>query len=117
MKLKDQVCGLELAKKLKELGVKQKSEFHWILTWGSWEIRHWAITSEGDEYAAFTVAELGELLPSYGQDDKYWKLPWRVKDSYGFKWYSEADNRGAHTEVDARAILLINLIENELIQL
>ena len=29
MKLKDQVTSLELAKKLKELGVKQNSFFNW----------------------------------------------------------------------------------------
>ena len=31
MKLEDQVCSLELAKKLKELGVKQDSLFYWNL--------------------------------------------------------------------------------------
>lgn len=33
MKLESQVVSLELAKKLKELGVKQESLFQWRLIW------------------------------------------------------------------------------------
>lgn len=71
MKLEDQVCSLELAKRLKELGVKQKtSYFTWIVydhpdlgtelavsddvIWRAKEEHH---------YSAFSVAELGEMLP------------------------------------------------------
>src|SRR4051812_36893725 len=68
MKLEQQVCSLELAKRLKELGVKQESLYYW-------NIRHiWIvlkaigepyITRKPEDYAsAFTVAELGEMLPS-----------------------------------------------------
>ena len=69
MKLEDQVCSLELAKKLKELGVKQESLFYW------WFVRNDmgddVFVSDtkpvnGTEYwSAFTVAELGEMLPKY----------------------------------------------------
>jgi len=34
MKLEDQVCSLELAKRLKELGVEQESLFYWGLFGG-----------------------------------------------------------------------------------
>jgi len=29
MKIEEQVCALELAKRIKELGVKQESRFYW----------------------------------------------------------------------------------------
>lgn len=73
MKLEDQVCSLELAKKLKELGVEQKSLFYWTCYDSSFD-------DEGEDYgnivhyetpdchpdwhcSAFTVAELGKMLP------------------------------------------------------
>lgn len=75
MKLKDQVVSLELAKKLKELGVKQESLFYWsfgdVYEEGKEE---WCVNYRSkvtkrngvdlEWYAAFTVAELGEMLPS-----------------------------------------------------
>ena len=36
MKLEQQVCSLELAKELKKLGVKQKSEFYWYEGLAGW---------------------------------------------------------------------------------
>jgi len=33
MKLEDQVCSLELAKRLKDLGMKQESLWYWIPNW------------------------------------------------------------------------------------
>ncbi len=70
MKLEQQVCNLELAKKLKELGVKQESYFTWV-HWrddsedDGWDVYHFDNPSHtmGVDYSAFTVAELGELLP------------------------------------------------------
>ena len=71
MKLENQVCSLELAKKLKELGCKQESLWWWatkfnkpssnapILLFNKKDITHY---KKG--YAAYTVAELGEMLPS-----------------------------------------------------
>ena len=73
MKLEDQVCSLDLAKKLKELGVKQDSLWYRVY----WE-RIGVDKNLGDEdewilrqnhgvnrdaVSAYTVAELGELLP------------------------------------------------------
>lgn len=70
MKLEQQVTSLEISKKLKELGVKQESLFwhtrisdtpdgrqDWLLRdtqWGQGAL---------EEYSAFTVAELGKMLP------------------------------------------------------
>lgn len=67
MKLEDQVCSLELAKRLKELGVKLESLFYWHY----WDNRNtWTLEPAGrykDEepfFFAFTVAELGAMLPA-----------------------------------------------------
>lgn len=71
MKLEQQCVSLELAKRLKELGVKQESVFWWQVKFSSNRVRLVQNPSTGcdndefDWYAAFTVAELGSLLPRY----------------------------------------------------
>lgn len=121
MKLEDQVTNLELSKKLKELGVKQESLFYWIPNKNKkmviLPVVHDSLVMYENGYSAFTVAELGEMFQDCYKNDKYWKLPWSIKDFYSFKWCSEVDNRGSHIEADARAILLIYLIENKLIKI
>lgn len=70
MKLEEQVCSLELSKKLKELGVKQESLFWWVyvnhgdyweLDAGHHDYHHFPLNDTTD-CAAFTVAELGESM-------------------------------------------------------
>jgi hypothetical protein len=71
MKLEQQVTSLELSKQLKELGVKQESVFWWnvLFNSGETELENFQRykTSDGspcdDSISAFTVAELGEMLP------------------------------------------------------
>lgn len=87
--LKKQVCSKELAVRLRELGVEQKSVFYWHdngLYWMDGEICFRSGREEWDGgwqpgeliremmVSAFTVAELGEMLP---RRNKYWsdKLP------------------------------------------
>jgi hypothetical protein len=59
--LEKQVVSLDLAKRLKELGVKQESVWYWF--------RDRLILGRGEGgnmqtfTSAFTVAELGEMLP------------------------------------------------------
>jgi len=72
MKLEEQVCSLELAKKLKELGVKQESLFYWNIChdcekeypFGSvnWEISY--EKNHGENISAFTASELLEKVPN-----------------------------------------------------
>lgn len=77
MKLEEQVVSLELAKKLKELGVKQDGLFQWFRQFpGDDYLLHYIdynhhemdlkIFKEHfpDSCSAFTVAELGEMLPT-----------------------------------------------------
>lgn len=136
MKIEDQVCSLELAKKLKEFGVKQESLFSWIYTDAPLDDgsrdkvvlthtlgeSHWELGGEQDTYSAFTVAELGEMLPG-NISGLYFVTQ---KGLMGNSWYVEALTVVGHSEVwlaiakteaDARAKCLIYLIENKLITL
>jgi len=128
MELEKQVCSLELAKRFKELGVKQESYFCW-----SWlkdtEIReaHGNKTllmpidemesgriyrNAADRVSAFTVAELGEMLPRYSHS-------WHPEDE---QWFADLKTLNSHpsfcadTEADARAKMLIYILENKLIE-
>jgi len=70
MELSKQVVSLEIAKKLKELGVKQESLFYWCWNPSQPEpillnndAGHRPETGGNDCFcSAFTVAELGELM-------------------------------------------------------
>lgn len=88
MKLENQVVSLEIAKRLKELGVKQESYFYWKqYIWSKtlsgkkrftlkinpneknfWGSNHVDKNSVKSDYSAFTVAELGERLPNGIED-------------------------------------------------
>lgn len=131
MKLSDQVCSLELAKRLKELGVKQESLFYWFesLFKGKESFIRQGDTSYRDGYelacSAFTVAELGKLLPDKispeNQFDCY--ILFTMKNTSDGEWVVRYAITStiycaivADTEADARAKMLIYLIENKLIE-
>ena len=115
MKLEEQVVSLELAKKLKELGVKQESLFY--LHQDGIGVPHFHPT-EGDCnwsdcVSAFTVAELGDMLP---ENTNTFKEPVGKRE-----WVCTRNEPGvmlsfhANTEADVRAKMLVYLIENKLI--
>ncbi len=67
MELKQQVVSLELAKKLKELGVKQDSLFFYDGLNGDFELCCLVNNSDNiteSDVSAFTVADLGDMLPT-----------------------------------------------------
>ncbi len=117
MKLEKQVTSLKLSKKLKELGVKQESLWCWINMYPSGgdtddfytlELGH---RENSKSYSAFTVAELGEKLKKYDIDYWYSYPDFRLKLS------KEVDTQGRdENEANARAEMLIYLIENKLIK-
>lgn len=136
MQLEKQVCSLELSKKLKELGVKQESLFYWvhddltstylatekqlpIIQAGYNRIPHQSMAEDYgwrenvEKCSAFTVAELGEMLK--GEFDS------GVRKEHSFCEYFKSDGEQlieeADTEADARAKMLVYLIENKLITL
>jgi hypothetical protein len=74
MKLENQVCSLELAKKLKTLGVKQESYFIWAKRVDGTYIvydhpRFGSMFADEGSFSAFTVAELGSLLEKAKERD------------------------------------------------
>jgi hypothetical protein len=122
MKLEQQVCSLELAKRLKELGVKQESLVKWDTLGDHAELSYGYSTYPGlVRYAAFTVAELGEMLP----EAFLWEGVTQVglhcgKYTGGWHVYYKSAGKRIHyedgkTEVAARAKMLIYLLENKLI--
>lgn len=114
MKLEDQVCSLELAKRLKELGVEQNGLFSHYLFDNRWHIGYLPThLKECENYSAFTVAELGEMLPkghhTYRADNG-----WYVPPFNSIKNWNEA--YPCNSEADARAKMLIHLLENGLME-
>lgn len=140
MNLEQQVCSLELAKKLKELGVKQESLFYWLDDRDCTEFECEdckyktsilnnisGLENDNSLYSAFTVAELGEMLPD------------KIKDEDNETcWFYHDKNNNCHRisyvhaceeacspflevkgeiEANARAKMLIYLIENKLIEI
>jgi hypothetical protein len=117
MIIEQQVCSLELAKRLKELGVKQESLFYWQFFPGHNFIIHDKDKSnhyETETYSAFTVAELGEMLPDWNESVKRAYKDWvciiRNKNT-DINWHSFGE-----TEANARSKMLIYLLENGLIK-
>lgn len=131
MKLKDQIVSLELAKKLKILGIKQESLFFWAnykFAQG-WCLEYCEDLGGANEYiSAFTVAELGELLMVVGSNHEHcftfvtYHIPqnkksnkWRCSNGRPFD-----DSRDlwlqADTEANARAKMLICVIKEGIIK-
>lgn len=113
----DQVCSLEYAKRLKELGVKQDSYFTYLVNninglhcvdLFSQDV--WVMPAKNAiSYAAYTVAELGIMLGKRfdtGMGEDKWVCRYFEKDT------DKIHHAIADTEADARAKMLIYLIEN-----
>lgn len=122
-----QVSNKELSKRLKELGVKQESEFVWLQVfnpagWILCESNRPCVNLEED-FRAYTVAELGEMLPCFAVSERYFS----AKDNQQ-EWNCYSDNTDddgvwgyeertiATTEADARAKMLIHLIEKGIVR-
>lgn len=119
MKLEQQVISLELAQKLKELGVKQNSYFCHNLTRGSLENTKYTESHPHFKWcSAFTVAELGEMLWNIFEKNG-WKLIYKVYgDVFGFKgtsWIGELGIVNLMRDPDMSAKMLVYLLENKLI--
>ena len=121
MKLDQQICSLDLAKRLKELGAKQESLCVWVyVNDDEDETDYWTPMTLSDRtrtfpyhkwISAFTVAEFGEMLPSgtWIQQFKH-ELEWQVVRGRTIEKVFCAE-----TEADVRAKMLVCLLENKLI--
>lgn len=122
MNLENLVCSLDLAKRLKELGVKQESLFYRFSCRGFQYLfcKYYEQYSPHvnldikDGYSAFTAAELGEMLSDGFYTTKiqggYWKCSCVELNAY------TTHHSFGKSEADARAKLLIFLIEEDLIK-
>ena len=124
MKLENQVCSLELSKQLKSLGVKQDSLFFWIreklklvtdinyppsgkeLFYNEGFVNDMTVC-----YSAFTVAELGEMLPIYCTIQRT-ATSWLGSYTDEMNCHIKKDD----TEANARAKMLIYLIKQGLVK-
>lgn len=121
MPLEKQVTSLELSKKLKELGVKQESLFYYSRVKHEQEYKldfgiHGPYETKDLDHkiSAFTVAELGEMLP-YAALGAYFNQFKGANDwsmGYGLEKTINSD-----TEAEARGKMLVYLRENKLITL
>lgn len=127
MPLEKQVASLELSKKLKELGMKQHDSavFEWrpYAKGSSAEGEYYLVlVPRRDGYgiydsngsAAFTVAELGEMLPYAGLGA--YLIACKGRDDWSCA-YGLQKTIFSGTEANARAKMLIYLIENNLIKI
>jgi hypothetical protein len=154
MPLEQQVLSLELAQKLKELGVKQDSLFYWVKgdkqrgvcpdcrkaggllpecaycggTGKDIEKQNYYLYGQLEVWqedrikdcSAFTVAELGEMLPMEYMSikdggDRWFGVGWGAL--WGFEMIKYPDPIVSNLEADCRAKILIYLLENKLITL
>ena len=120
MKIENQVVTIEQAKKLKELGVTAEPLFWYVIDIDPITpldiIQKWQHSNfdQCEKYPAYTVAELGVMLPSEtftqrtgSEDSEYDNWEW-VDDGNGNA------NGLYETEAEARASMLIYLLENHL---
>lgn len=127
MELEKQVVSLELAKKIDELGFRKDSLYAYYGNAGTWHdsLVEMSMYKDSDEefrnaklLPAYTVAELGEILQD-GMEDSHktgfghWTckfLPSVTEDGSDEVVETQGD-----TEANARAMMLIYLLENNLI--
>lgn len=154
MKIEQQVTSLQLSRQLKELGIQQESYFVWVEKFPIFSNEDRIVTKvEFDRaleasvlsveakkiikvYSAFTVAELGEMLPDViifkdGDDLDDWEIQGnlhtvKVSNGWGCGYFDEQDNSPVlggdawfndNAEANARAKMLIYLIESKIIKI
>jgi len=124
MKTEQRVSNLELSKKLRDLNVKQDSFWWWYY---SGRTEEWTLGDEFEEQnianccdkvSAFSVGELGEMLPANKVRTLKWFSDWycEVFDDV-VEQLNAICRKVAITEANARAKCLIYLLENKLMEI
>ena len=117
MKIEDQVVSLELAREMKELGAEQDSIFWWVKHFKSGTNRNiWSLFYSRDEndlvnkyISAFTVAELGEMLPFNYTAIKHISMGIWFGVEFFMGGTAESIEINAKTEADVRAKVWLHL--------
>lgn len=144
MKYQNFMCPYELALKLHELGVNSESEFYFVkeMKGGGTQIdsvvqntMRYSYRKEGDLIPAYMSHELGEILPSMinvskskiwddwlqltqyfpNKDSKYYETAYVRYDVYDSQ--TEVYSGFGDTEVESRAMLLIDLLDKKVLTL
>lgn len=120
MNIESQVCSLESAKRLKELGVKQPSLFIHLIGGPLYFEECLPLMGDG-WYQAYTVAELGNLLPN--QINNKFLTSHRCSRDGWWVFYANKNDKDEDinatwdlNEANARAKMLIYLIENKFVK-
>jgi hypothetical protein len=127
MKLEDAVTSLELSRKLFEFGFKRESLFIWgnirkhqlqaglkpTVYFKQCSIEHW----DNKKRHIQEAIELGEILPAYTPAELGEILDWKQITILGLTDCLKDFFFNSNTEADARAKMLIYLIENNYIKL
>lgn len=133
MKLEEQVCSVEYAQRLKEVGIHQVSLFYWQYFLGHNFIildAATAATYTTETYSAFSVGEIGELLRvfirnrqlailkeySYHENNYYWSVTY-IDTSQDLRLQSQFKRFCEENMANALAKMLIYLLENNRMKL
>lgn len=135
--LEQQVSSLESSKSLRELGCPQDTHFYWMTVNHNtepgfhWELldREHPLYRKNSDFciSSYTVADLGEMLPFYlvgigelvciKNHIRDRKTGWNVGYNKTVNGGKETPRLCANIEAEARAKLLIHLLENGLMTL
>lgn len=130
MTKEEQVCTLEQAIKLRELGMPQDSLFYWIDRGGQSRLvfeKNIEFIDQLPIISAYTVAELGEMMPyqylnpaaiitaSHLNPDDAMVTVWKTGKEWRFRGGPDNVCSKQMSEAQARAGLLISLIENGIV--
>ncbi len=140
MELLKQITSFVISKRLKELGVDQRSQFKWWKgagearlmpsDWSQFNMEPKPMYDTADVkecFSSFTVAELGEMLPARVKKEGEWYMlecmkhaKWEVKyvtyrNGIGFVLNGHGVIQHGE-EAEARGRMLVYLLENNLIQ-
>ena len=116
MKIEKQVCSLSQSNKLKDIGIKQYSFFHWYFKWYDKGVlvdkeHSLAPTETPDKCSsAFTMSELGVML-NVTIDGV---LPEKYNKKEVSAWF-EINARYYQTEADLRSGILLYLLQTGLL--
>ena len=133
MKLESQLTNREISQKLEKLGVPQDSLYYWVWCLVGEEhtkiVKKSFVNDKWDSCSAYTVAELGNILPWDILKIKGGKYLTDLSVNMGHDWWSRlnacSDSENniynhkevAKTEANARGLMLEYLIKNKLIRL